>query len=432
MDGGNAVRLLDYCSCERVFQPRLHGLPVVVLSNNDGCVIARTSEAKALGIPMGAPEFQWRERFREWGVQVFSSNYALYGDMSRRVMEILGTYTPGLEIYSIDEAFLAVEDWTLPQLQAFRAELRARVLRWTGIPVGVGIAATKTLAKVANRQAKQTGSVYVLEHGSAEGRALLDGWEVRELWGVAGRLARRLAALGIHTAGELARAPRERLRRQLGVVGERMGLELQGVSCLELETMVPPRQNLCCSRSFGRPVEGIEELREAVATHMTRAGEKLRRQRLAATAIHVFLCTNPHRADLPQCFPAASHELLVPTAFTPELVGEALRVLAGIYRPGHRYVKAGVMCLGLVPDLGAPGQPVPTRGQADGTQAARADEGGRPAQPVVRPRHGAPGEHRHPPRLADAPGAAFPRWTTRLEDLPRAKLSGLTQARALK
>ena len=171
MDGGNAVRLLDYCSCERVFQPRLAGLPVVVLSNNDGCVIARTGEAKALGIPMGVPEFQWRERFREWGVQVFSSNYALYGDMSRRVMEILGLYTPGLEIYSIDEAFLAMEDWTLPQLQAFAAELRARVLRWTGIPVGVGIAATKTLAKVANRQAKRTGGVYVLEHGSAEGRA---------------------------------------------------------------------------------------------------------------------------------------------------------------------------------------------------------------------------------------------------------------------
>ena len=411
-----------YCSCERVFQPRLHGLPVVVLSNNDGCVIARTGEAKALGIPMGAPEFQWRERFREWGVQVFSSNYALYGDMSRRVMEILGLYTPGLEIYSIDEAFLAVEDWTLPQLQAFAAELRARVLRWTGIPVGVGIAATKTLAKVANRQAKRTGGVYVLEHGSAEGRALLDGWEVRELWGVAGRLATRLAAMGIHTAGELARAPQALLRRQLGVVGERMGLELQGVSCLELATMVPPRQNLCCSRSFGRPVERIEELREAVATHMTRAGEKLRRQRLAATAIHVFLCTNPHRADLPQSFPAASHELLVPTAFTPELVGEALRVLEGIYRPGYRYVKAGVMCLGLVPDEERQGslfRPVDRPMERKQRELMKAADQlnlwyGRG---TVRP---ASTGTRHGWQMRQ--GQLSPRWTTRLEDMPRAKL----------
>ncbi len=237
-----------------------------------------------------------------------------------------------------------------PQLEAFARELRERVLRWTGIPVGVGIGASKTLAKVANRAAKKSGGVCVLDHASEEGRALLEGWPVAELWGVASRLERRLGELGIRSAGQLGRAKPALLRQQFGVVAERMALELQGVSCLPLELFQQPRQNICCSRSFGRPLEGVEELREAVATHATRAGEKLRRQRLAASAVHVFLQTNPHSADLPQCFPAAGRELLVPTAFTLEIVGEALRVLEAIYREGYRYTKAGVLCLGLVPD----------------------------------------------------------------------------------
>ena len=339
-----------YCSCERAFRPDLFDAPMVVLSNNDGCAIARTSEAKALGIPMGAPEFEWRQRFKEWGVQVFSSNYALYGDMSRRVMEILGGFSPALEVYSIDESFLHVQDWPSAQLAGFGAEIRERVLRWTGIPVGVGIGATKTLAKVANRAAKKTGGVFVLDHTSEEGRALLEEWPVAELWGVASRLERRLAELGIRTAADLARARAALLHQRFGVVVERMAMELQGVSCLPLEILQAPRKNLCVSRSFGRPLENLEDLREAVATHATRAAEKLRRQRLAASAIHVFLQTNPHRPELPQHFPALGRELLVPTSFTLELVGESLRVLEAIYRRGHRYIKAGVMCLGLVPD----------------------------------------------------------------------------------
>ncbi len=339
-----------YCSCERAFRPDLFDAPMVVLSNNDGCAIARTSEAKVLGIPMGAPEFEWRQRFKEWGVQVFSSNYALYGDMSRRVMEILGGFSPALEVYSIDESFLHVQDWPSAQLAGFGAEIRERVLRWTGIPVGVGIGATKTLAKVANRAAKKTGGVFVLDHTSEEGRALLEEWPVAELWGVASRLERRLAELGIRTAADLARARAALLHQRFGVVVERMAMELQGVSCLPLEILQAPRKNLCVSRSFGRPLENLEDLREAVATHATRAAEKLRRQRLAASAIHVFLQTNPHRPELPQHFPALGRELLVPTSFTLELVGESLRVLEAIYRRGHRYIKAGVMCLGLVPD----------------------------------------------------------------------------------
>ena len=341
-----------YCSCERVFRPDLLDPPgpLVVLSNNDGCVIARTSEAKALGIPMGAPWFQWRDRFKEWGVEAFSSNYTLYGDMSRRVMEVLGGFSPSVEVYSIDESFLHVQDWSPAQLAGFGAEIRERVLRWTGIPVGVGLSASKTLAKVANRAAKKAGGVYVLDHASEAGRALLADWPVAELWGVAGRLERRLAELGIHTAADLARARPALLHQRFGVVVERMALELQGVACLPLETLQPPRKNSCCSRSFGHPIEDLENLREAVATHATRAGEKLRRQRLAASAVHVFFHTNPRRPELPQHFPAAGRELLVPTSFTPELVGEALRLLEALYRPGFRYIKAGVMCLGLVPD----------------------------------------------------------------------------------
>ena len=339
-----------YCSCERVFQPRLQGVPVVVLSNNDGCAIARTPEAKALGIPMGAPWHLWRERFAGWGVQAFSSNYALYGDMSRRVMEVLGGFSPSVEVYSIDESFLHLEEWTPGQLAGLGSEIRERVLRWTGIPVGVGIGASKTLAKVANRAAKKSGGVFVLDHASEAGRALLDEWPVAELWGVAGRLERRLADLGIRTAGELARAKPTLLRQRFGVVVERMALELQGVSCLALELLQQPRKNICCSLLFGRPVEDVEELREAVATHATRAGEKLRRQRLAASAVHVFFHTNAHRPDLPQYFPAAGRELLVPTSFTPELIGESLQLLEALFRPSYRYTKAGVLCLGLVPD----------------------------------------------------------------------------------
>ena len=340
-----------YCSCEAVFRPSLWGRPVVVLSNNDGCVIARSPEAKALGIKMGAPAFQWRDFFREHQVAVFSSNYALYGDMSRRVMATLRQHAAGVEVYSIDEAFLSLDGLAgTGQLETHAWAMRETVRRWTGIPIGVGVAATKTLAKLANRQAKQTGGVCVLDHQSQAGRDLLEEWPVRELWGVAGRLERRLAAMFILTAGQLARAKPALLRQRFGVVVERMALELRGVSCLELEEVTPDRQNLCCSRSFGHPVEDLEELRQAVATHASRAGEKLRRQGLAASAVCVFLQTDRHREDLPQYHPQAGRELLVPTSFTPELVGETGRILQAIYQPGYRYKKAGVLCLDLVPD----------------------------------------------------------------------------------
>ena len=339
-----------YCSCESVFQPRLWGKPVVVLSNNDGCVIARNPLAKATGIPMGAPAFQWRDHFKEHRVEVFSSNYALYGDMSRRVMSVLADHAAAVEVYSIDEAFLSLVGLSASQLEVHARQVRTTVKQWTGIPIGVGVSATKVLAKLANRQAKKTGGVCVLNHASGEGKALLDTWPCSELWGVAGATAAKLATLGIHTAGELSRAPLQVVRKRLGVVGERLALELRGVSCLEMEEVQEPRKNICSSRSFGRPVEFLDELREAVAAHAARAGEKLRRENLAASSIHVFLLTNRHKPDEPQHCPHAGRTLIVPTSFTPELIGEATKILKGIYRQGYRYAKAGVLCLGLVPD----------------------------------------------------------------------------------
>ena len=331
-----------YCSCERVFDPSLRGKPVVVLSNNDGCIVARTPEAKALGIKMGEPYFQSRELLEKNRVHVFSSNYSLYGDMSRRVMQVIARFAPAIEIYSIDECFVDVTGIT--DLPTFGRKVRQTVLQETGIPCGVGIGQTKTLAKVANRWSKKAGGVVVL----ADPTDILRELHCEELWGIAGRLALRLQALGINTALELARADRRMIRAKFGVVLERIILELNGISCLALEEVSPDRKNVCCSRSFGHPIESIDELAEAVASFASRGGEKLRRQRLAASSVSTFILTNVHRPDLPQHSPTACRELLTPTSFTPTLVAEADKILRRIYRPGYRYVKAGILLNDLV------------------------------------------------------------------------------------
>jgi DNA polymerase V len=331
-----------YCSCERVFNPSLRDKPVVVLSNNDGCIVALTPEAKALGIKMGEPYFQQQEALEKNHVHVFSSNYALYGDMSRRVMQVVARFAPAFEIYSIDECFLQVDGIT--DLEGFGRKVRSAVLKETGIPCGVGIGRTKTLAKVANRVAKKTGGLMVLTEPSPVLAALpLDG-----IWGIAGRLSRRLEALGLKTALDLARADRRVIRSKFGVVMERIVLELNGISCLALEEVNPDKKNICCSRSFGHPIDSLDELAEAVAFFAARGGEKLRRQKLAASSVHVFLLTNVHRPDRPQYSPSACRELLTPTSFTPELVAEADKVLRRIYRPSYLFVKAGILLTGLV------------------------------------------------------------------------------------
>jgi len=342
-----------YASCERVFQPELRGKPVVVLSNNDGCVIARSNEAKALGIPMGEAWHLCRERGPTEGVIVRSSNYTLYGDMSARVMKILADFTPDLEVYSIDEAFLGMQGFE-HRLAQHAAELRRTVLQWTGIPVSVGIAPTKTLAKVANRFAKKDpaleGVCILTEAAAIDAR--LAGMEMTDLWGVARRLADRLAVLGIRTPLDLKRADPRLIRERFSVVLERTVHELRGVSCLALEDVTPDRKSIMASRSFGQPVYTRPEMEEAVSTYTARAAEKMRRQQLVTAQLVVFIHTNRFRPQDAPYNATQAVTLAVATADTGKLITAALRALDAIWRPGYRYKKAGVMFLDLHPARG--------------------------------------------------------------------------------
>lgn len=352
--GPAPIALVDcnnfYASCERLFQPGLRGRPVVVLSNNDGCVIARSNEAKALGIEMGEPWHICRKRVDTQGVIVRSSNYTLYVDMSARVMRVLEGFTPDLEVYSIDEAFLGLAGFE-GRLDAHGRALRATVLQWTGIPVSVGIAPTKTLAKLANRTAKKTpesgGVLVLLTDGEQE--AALARVALTDLWGVAGRMAERLMAIGIRTPLDLRQADAKFVRMHTSVVMERMVLELQGVPCIGLEEAPPDRKTIIASRSFGRRVTERHELEEAVTTFTMRAAEKLRRQDLACGRLAVFVTTDKHRPQDRQYAGERAVTLPVATADTGRLNRAALRGLDALFRPGHAYKKAGVMLLNLVP-----------------------------------------------------------------------------------
>ncbi len=333
-----------YASCERVFQPSLRDRPVVVLSNNDGCVIARSAEAKALGIGMGDPWHLVRDRHRGAGVAVRSSNYTLYGDMSARVMRVLSEFSPDLEVYSIDEAFLGLAGFE-GRLAEHAARLRATVLRHTGIPVSVGISTSKTLAKVANRKAKKdpgSGGVCVLiDHGEQE--AHLATLALDELWGVAGRLAVRMHALGILTALDLRRSDPRHMRAHFSVVVERTVHELRGTPCIDLEMHAPDRKSLMASRSFGRPVRVRREMEEALATFTARAAEKMRRQALVTACVVVMMHTNRHRPDRPQYYGVRPMHLPIATADTGKLIGAAMAALACVWREGYEYTKAGVL-----------------------------------------------------------------------------------------
>jgi len=337
-----------FCSCERVFDPSLIGVPVVVLSNNDGCIISRSEEAKALGIPMGAPLHEQQQVIRKHGVRVFSSNYTLYGDMSARVMSILRDAVPAIEVYSIDEAFLecppSVDE------EAARA-LRASVLQWTGIPVCIGIAGTKLLAKFANRHAKKnkhlTGGVFDLTT-SPDPESLMAASRCDTLWGVAKNTAKRLSDMGIRTVLDFQRADPMIVRKSLGVVGERLHRELNGVSCLELEEMPPARKGVMESRSFGSPVEALEDLEQALANHVARATAKIRHFGLLATHMEIFLKTNRFRKDDPQYHPSIGMTLPTPTSSTSDLMATSTELLHSIYRSGYRYKKTGVMLAHLV------------------------------------------------------------------------------------
>ena len=337
-----------YASCERVYRPWLDAVPVVVLSNNDGCVIARTREAKRLGIPMGAPYFQWRDQMREWGVVCFSSNYELYGQMSARVMTTLEEMFPRLEVYSIDEAFADLTGLQSDLVELGR-EARARVLLWTGIPVGVGIGPTKTLAKLANWAAKtwrKSEGVIDLRDPSRRDR-LLQMTDVSEVWGVGRRLTARLQPLGIKTAWDLAQYDPVSLRRQFSVVLEITARELRGISCLQLEEAVPPRQITCSSKMFGARVRELPPIREAVAAYVSKAAEKMRAQGSLAGALQVAIRTGMHNPDQPRYANAINCPLPYPTDDTRVLAAAAIRGLDAIYRPGYAYSKAEVLLMDL-------------------------------------------------------------------------------------
>jgi len=297
---------------------------------------------------MGAPWHLHRKEFEAAGVIVRSSNYTLYGDMSARVMSVLNQFTPDLEIYSIDEAFLGLQGFG-DRLESHARALRAAVLRWTGIPVSVGIAPTKTLAKVANhiakRNVKHGGVVLLLDEAVQD--AALAGLELTDLWGVAGRLAMRLKAIGINTPLDLKRSDPRLIRERLGVVTLRLALELRGVPCLGLEQEIPDRKSIMSSRSFGRPVTTLAEMREAVASYTVRAAEKLRRQHLATADLMVFIQTNRFKPDDAQHCASRAVHLPVATSDTGKLIGAALAGLTSIWRKGYQYKKAGVILLGL-------------------------------------------------------------------------------------
>ena len=351
----SAFALVDcnnfYVSCERVFNPKLLARPVVVLSNNDGCVISRSEEAKALGIRMGAPLFEVRDIVEAHGVEVFSSNYMLYGDMSRRMMETLHDCERDVETYSIDEAFVELTEASASDLQRKGRALRDKLGKWTGIPASVGIARTKTLAKLAAHIAKKSvraAGVVNLADARCVREALVRS-RVEDVWGIGPRRARTLKALGIESALDLSLTDERRIRRLLGTGGARIVQELRGLSCISLEAGGPqPKKSITVSRSFGRPIESLAQLSEAVAFYVSKAAEKLRRERLAARVLVVFMLTNRFR---PETFHSASTllNLPVPTDLTPELIEHARRGVERAYREGCRYKKAGVMLCDLVP-----------------------------------------------------------------------------------
>ena len=342
-----------YVSCERVFNPTLEGRPVGVLSNNDGCVVARSNELKALGVEMGTAMHLLPPFIRRQAI-LLSSNYALYGDMSRRVTEALTEFSPDVEVYSIDESFVGFHGFEPATLEAYGQKLRQTVRQWTGIPVSVGFAPTRVLAKVANHAAKkhpgyQEQGVCLLTADSHATQALLKQLPVTELWGIARRTGERLRVMGIETAWQLREADPKHIRRHFSVVQERIVWELRGQPAIQLDDMSQPKQQIMVSRSFGRLTSSPHDLREALRQHAARAGEKLRKQHSVTSAVMVFVRTNAFRPDLPQYRNRVVVTLDRPTDDSRELIHAAIQGLRQLWRKGYAYHKAGVMLLDLSP-----------------------------------------------------------------------------------
>jgi DNA polymerase V len=339
-----------YASCERAFNPKLSNRPVVVLSNNDGCIIARSNEAKALGIKMGEPYFQARELLKKNQVAVFSSNYELYGDMSRRVMQLLGSFTPQMEIYSIDEAFLDLSDFAARDFVDYDGEIRQTIKRCTGIPVSIGIACTKTLAKIANHLAKVPGVIELSDEKSII--AALQSLEVRKIWGVGRNIAAELKKCGIDTALSLRNIDDSWMRKKFGVVGLRMVYELRGIPCLNLHDSPEASKSLVRSRSFPQPIYQLADLQAAVSEFTSLAAETLREQQTITRTITVYILTDRFaKHDYAETYyNSKTIELPEATNITPILLHHALLALQMIYRPNLGYKKAGVYFGEILPD----------------------------------------------------------------------------------
>lgn len=340
-----------FASCERVFQPNLRNVPIVVLSNNDGCVVARSNEAKALGIPMGEPVFKLTRLIEQHGIAVFSSNYSLYGDMSHRVMSILSQFVEDMEIYSIDEAFLSLKGFENYNLEEYGRNIVRTVTKGTGIPVSMGIAPTKTLAKVASKFAKKYkgyNGVCIIDTEEKRIKALKQ-FEIGDVWGIGRRYQKKLEYHSIRTAFDFTQKSESWVRNMMTVVGVRTWKELRGISAIDLEKVAPDKQTICTSRSFGEMIGDFDTLMESVANFTASCARKLRTQRSCAGMLQVFIYTNRFREDLPQYYNSRIISLPTPTNDVTELIHYARLALKNIYKEGYQYKKAGVIVMDLVP-----------------------------------------------------------------------------------
>ncbi len=349
----NSIALIDcnsfYASCERIFNPKLIGKPIVVLSNNDGCIITRSVEAKKLGIKMGDPYFKAKNIIKQNNVNVFSSNYSLYGDISQRVMDTLSKFSPEVEIYSIDEAFINLNGFENYELNIYCRHIRNKIKKWVGIPVSIGVGSTKTLSKVANHLAKKNSEY--------QGVCILKEWleiknglmktPIEDVWGIGRNLSLFLKKYNINNAFDYIETDKGWIKKNMGILGEKTYFELQGISCLEIDLVPSNKKSCCVSRSFSRPIKSMIELEESVASYGSRVAEKIREEGLIAESMSVFILTNHFNKSEKQYSNTIKLQLTYPSNNSIEIVKKAIEGLRIIYKQGYKYKKAGVILYGL-------------------------------------------------------------------------------------